>query len=106
MPECSGVLVGSGGGQERRVRVVGAAGDVAHCIVNREDAAGRQVAVKLVERRRRECRADRQHAAPEPSVRLLAVGEVEPRDLRLLLFTGRFVVGVLRVVEGHQPSRR
>ena len=58
MPECSGVLVGSGGGQERRVRVVGAAGDVAHCVVYREDAAGRQVTVKLVEWRRRQCRAD------------------------------------------------
>ena len=58
VPECSGVLVGSGGDQERCVRVVGAAGDVAHCAIYREDAAGRQVDVKLVERRRRQCRAD------------------------------------------------
>ena len=33
MPERSGVLVGLGGGQERRVCVVGAAGYVAHCVV-------------------------------------------------------------------------
>ena len=40
MPERSRVLVGPGGSQERRVRVVGATDHVLHRDVDREDAAG------------------------------------------------------------------